>query len=31
MRSQTEEMAWECPPVKPIADRKRAPNVVLMP
>jgi radical SAM family uncharacterized protein len=38
MRSQTEEMAWECPPVKPISDRKRAgsdgvgtPNVALMP
>ncbi|MBL8162838.1 MAG: TIGR03960 family B12-binding radical SAM protein [Anaerolineae bacterium] len=38
MRSQTEEMAWECPPVKPISDRKRAgsdgertPNVVLSP
>ena len=37
-RSQTEEMAWECPSVKPIADRKRAgdngervPNVALMP
>ncbi len=36
-RSQTEPMAWECPPVKPIADRKRAgndgertPNVVLI-
>ncbi len=38
VRSQTEDMAWECPPVKPIAERKRAgdngeraPNVVLMP
>ncbi|MBN8594521.1 MAG: TIGR03960 family B12-binding radical SAM protein [Anaerolineae bacterium] len=33
-RSQTEPMAWECPPVKPMADRKRTggerlPNVVL--
>jgi radical SAM family uncharacterized protein len=25
-RSQTEEMAWECPPVKPIAARKRGAN-----
>jgi radical SAM superfamily enzyme YgiQ (UPF0313 family) len=38
LRSQTEEMAWECPPVKPIIERKRArgdaaraPNVMLMP
>jgi radical SAM family uncharacterized protein len=38
LRSQTEAMDWECPPVKPIAERKRAgsdeertPNVVLMP
>jgi radical SAM family uncharacterized protein len=31
MRSQTEEMAWECPPVKPINERKRVPNVALMP
>jgi radical SAM superfamily enzyme YgiQ (UPF0313 family) len=37
-RSQTEDMAWECPPVKPIGDRKRAgdngervSNVALMP
>ena len=37
-RSQTEELAWERPPVKPIADRNRAgdngervPNVALMP
>jgi radical SAM family uncharacterized protein len=36
-RSQTEEMAWECPPVKPIAARKRGggtgervPNVTLV-
>lgn len=36
-RSQTEDMAWECPPVKPIGERKRsgsdgerAPNVVLV-
>ncbi len=29
-RSQTEAMAWECPPVKPVGDRKRAPNVVLV-
>ncbi|MBL8153413.1 MAG: TIGR03960 family B12-binding radical SAM protein [Anaerolineae bacterium] len=26
MRSQTDEMAWECPPVKPIHERKRAGN-----
>lgn len=25
-RSQTEAMAWECPPVKPISDRKRSEN-----
>jgi radical SAM family uncharacterized protein len=25
-RSQTEAMAWECPPVKPISDRKRGPG-----
>jgi radical SAM family uncharacterized protein len=38
IRSETEEMAWECPPVKPIAERKRpgndgerVPNVALMP
>ena len=38
LRAQTEAMAWECPPVKPISERKRAgndgeraPNVVLMP
>lgn len=37
MRSQTEAMAWECPPVKPMHERKRAgsdgertPNVVLV-
>ncbi|HEX2908248.1 MAG TPA: TIGR03960 family B12-binding radical SAM protein [Phototrophicaceae bacterium] len=34
-RSQTEEMAWECPPVKPINQRQRdgnerKPNVVLL-
>ena len=36
-RSQTEPMAWECPPVKPISERKRAggdsdrvPNVALL-
>jgi radical SAM family uncharacterized protein len=36
-RAQTEEMAWECPPVKPISERKRAgsdgeraPNVALI-
>lgn len=36
-RSQTEDMAWECPPVKPIGQRKRAgsdgeraPNVMLV-
>lgn len=34
-RSQTEDMAWECPPVKPIAARKRegaerASNVTLL-
>ncbi len=26
MRSQTDEMAWECPPVKPLHERKRAGN-----
>ncbi len=26
LRSQTDEMAWECPPVKPIHERKRAGN-----
>jgi radical SAM family uncharacterized protein len=39
VRAQTEEMAWECPPVKPISERKkgakagdeRLPNVALMP
>jgi radical SAM family uncharacterized protein len=38
IRAQTEDMAWECPPVKPISERKRAvsvderaPNVVLIP
>ncbi|MFW5691158.1 MAG: TIGR03960 family B12-binding radical SAM protein [Chloroflexota bacterium] len=37
IRSQTEQMAWECPPVKPISARKkqatsseRAPNVTLV-
>ena len=30
-RSQTEDSAWECPPVRPIAERKRAANVKLMP
>lgn len=29
-RSQTEAMDWECPPVKPIADRKRTSNVTLL-
>ncbi len=34
-RSQTEPMAWECPPVKPIGERKRGgddrvPNVALI-
>jgi radical SAM family uncharacterized protein len=34
-RSQTEDMAWECPPVKPVAQRKRdradrTPNVTLV-
>jgi radical SAM family uncharacterized protein len=36
-RAQTEEMAWECPPVKPISERnrassdgERAPNVALI-
>lgn len=29
-RSQTEKMDWECPPVKPIAERVRASNVTLM-
>jgi radical SAM family uncharacterized protein len=36
-RAQTEAMAWECPPVKPISERKRSgnegertPNVVLL-
>lgn len=36
-RSQTEPMAWECPPVKPLSERKRAggdgdrvPNVALL-
>jgi len=28
-RSQTEKMAWECPPVKPIAERRSA-NVTLL-
>ncbi len=34
-RALTEAMAWECPPVKPLADRKRsgerAPNVTVLP
>ncbi|MDE0609630.1 MAG: TIGR03960 family B12-binding radical SAM protein [Anaerolineaceae bacterium] len=30
-RSQTAASAWECPPVRPIAERKRAANVTLMP
>jgi len=30
LRSQTEAKAWECPPVKPVSERKRAPNVVLV-
>ena len=32
MRSETEAMAWECPPVKPISERKaaRVPNVRLL-
>ena len=30
-RSQTADSAWECPPVRPIAERKRAANVTLMP
>ena len=33
IRAQTEEMAWECPPVKPIKERMNAdkqPNVLLM-
>lgn len=38
-RSQTEAMAWECPPIIPISERKRqkptdgerVPNVVIMP
>ncbi len=35
IRSETEEMAWECPPVKPISERKksrddRSPNVTLL-
>jgi hypothetical protein len=30
LRSQTEAMAWECPPVKPVSERKRAPNMVLL-
>lgn len=39
VRSQTEAMAWECPPVKPISERKktaassdeRLPNVAFLP
>ncbi len=30
-RSQTADSAWECPPVRPIAERKRSANVTLMP
>jgi hypothetical protein len=35
LRKQTEDMAWECPPVKPIGDRKkqsseRTPNVTIV-
>ncbi|MDD9956098.1 MAG: TIGR03960 family B12-binding radical SAM protein [Anaerolineaceae bacterium] len=30
-RSQTAASAWECPPVRPIAERKRSANVTLMP
>jgi len=30
-RSQTPAGAWECPPVRPISERKRAANVTLMP
>jgi len=30
-RSQTPADAWECPPVRPISERKRAANVTLMP
>ncbi len=32
IRAETEKMAWECPPVKPIAARKqeRVPNVTLV-
>ncbi len=29
-RSQTADSAWECPPVRPIAERKRTANVKLM-
>ncbi len=39
IRSETEKMAWECPPVKPISERKRGehsdservPNVTVLP
>lgn len=31
IRSQTAPESWECPPVKPISERKREPNVTLMP
>lgn len=38
IRSQTEPMAWECPPVKPVSERKRRtteaerlPNVTIQP
>ena len=30
-RSETPAEAWECPPVRPIAERKRNANVTLMP
>ena len=30
-RSQTPAEAWECPPVRPIAERRRSANVTLMP
>lgn len=31
LRAQTAPESWECPPVKPISERKREPNVTLMP
>lgn len=31
LRAQTAPESWECPPVKPISERKREPNVILMP